>query len=177
MKFRKRPIIIEAFKWTGDQKMIDYPEWAIQAIQDGTIVIPSLYVSMRVHGRTVMEINTLEGKMIADNGDYIIRGINGEIYPCKPDIFEKTYDKLEVDSQFNRNERERLDKTRRSEYTETSLKREITRLTNRIKRLNGRLEYEIEKNLQHSLVTEKAIIFAKERLSILKKVTPKEQKL
>jgi len=42
-------------------------------------------------------IYTLEGTMTADYGDYIIQGVNGEIYPCKPDIFEQTYEKLEDD--------------------------------------------------------------------------------
>lgn len=42
-----------------------------------------------------LTINTLEGDMQANVGDYIIKGVNGEFYPCKPDIFEKTYDKVE----------------------------------------------------------------------------------
>lgn len=42
-----------------------------------------------------MKINTLEGVMTAVEGDWIIQGVNGEIYPCKPDIFEKTYEKVE----------------------------------------------------------------------------------
>lgn len=59
-KFRKRPVVVEAFQ-------IDYP----------------------------MVIHTLEGDMRADPGDWIITGVNGEQYPCKPDIFEKTYEPAE----------------------------------------------------------------------------------
>ena len=116
MKYKKRPIIIEAFKWTGDRHQTEDPEWAIQAIKDGTIVIPNLEWSMRVYQRPVMEINTLEGVMIANQGDYIIKGVNGELYPCKPDIFEKTYVRVYENSPFNRNEMERLEKVRQSEY-------------------------------------------------------------
>lgn len=46
-------------------------------------------------------IETLEGKMKANKGDYIIKGIKGELYPCKADIFYKTYDKVENDTQYN----------------------------------------------------------------------------
>ncbi len=44
-------------------------------------------------GNGTITINTLEGKMTASEGDWIIKGVNGEFYPCKPDIFEKTYEK------------------------------------------------------------------------------------
>jgi len=45
-------------------------------------------------GKPQLEIKTLEGTMCADIGDYIIKGVNGEFYPCKPDIFEKIYEKV-----------------------------------------------------------------------------------
>jgi hypothetical protein len=47
------------------------------------------------NGKPVLKIQTLEGDMIASIGDYIIKGIKGEFYPCKPDIFEQTYEKVE----------------------------------------------------------------------------------
>lgn len=94
MKFRKKPIVIEAFKWTGDQHQTEDPEWIIEALKDGTVVIPNSSWSIGRYGKPVMEINTLEGVMIADQGDYIIQGIKGEIYPCKPDIFEATYERI-----------------------------------------------------------------------------------
>lgn len=84
MKYRKKPIEIEAFQWTGDQHQKEDPIWILAAIDDGTVWIkyPHLF------------IETLEGIMKADAKDWIIKGISGEIYPCKPDIFEATYDKV-----------------------------------------------------------------------------------
>jgi len=84
MKFRKKPVIIEAIQWTGDNLEIirrfmkpDYPSW-------GSVGRPDSLV-----------IHTLEGSHYADIGDWIIKGIKGEFYPCKPDIFEQTYDPVE----------------------------------------------------------------------------------
>ena len=88
-KYRKIPVTIEAFLWTGDADQIEDPEWIIEAIRSGRVwfnhpqLIPCMY------------INTLEGVMRAEPGDYIIQGIAGEIYPCKPDIFAKTYELVE----------------------------------------------------------------------------------
>lgn len=87
-KYRKKPVVIEAFLYDGD--MMNYkgqyyvPDWAVKAYQEGILFFrgPQLY------------IKTLEGEHHAEVGDYIIRGINGELYPCKPDIFEKTYEKV-----------------------------------------------------------------------------------
>lgn len=96
MKYRKKPVVIEAFQYDGDlifQDGIPYvPEWAMEAYNDGTMYFAALSV-----GEPPCElfIQTLEGSMHASVGDYIIKGVSGEIYPCKPDIFEKTYDKVE----------------------------------------------------------------------------------
>ena len=95
MKFRKKPVVIEAFKWTCDQHHTEEPGWIIEALKDGTVVIPNLSWSIETYGGFVMEINTLEGVMIANQGDYIIQGINGEIYPIKEEIFEMTYERGE----------------------------------------------------------------------------------
>lgn len=79
MKFRKKPIVIEAFQLYQNPK----PEW----------FTTSEYVEyIEHHGCSSAKIETLEGVMIAHYDDYIIKGVNGEIYPCKPDIFEKTYE-------------------------------------------------------------------------------------
>ena len=87
MKATKKPVTIECFKYDGDLKNSDgkfyAPEWAQKAYEDGTIFFKD-------HGE--MYIKTLEGDHHASVGDYIIKGVNGELYPCKPDIFEKTYD-------------------------------------------------------------------------------------
>lgn len=84
-KFRKKPVVIEAVQWNGQnefeiQNFIKNGNWTWQA--NGTR-IPDLYV------------HTLEGKMFASIGDWIIKGVHNEFYPCKPDIFEKTYEKVE----------------------------------------------------------------------------------
>ena len=86
-QYRKKPVVIEAFKWTGDMFQNDDPEWIVEAIQEGKV-----YFSNIGANAVTMQIDTLEGVMSANRGDYIIHGIKGEIYPCKPDIFEATYE-------------------------------------------------------------------------------------
>lgn len=88
-KFRKKPVVIEAFKfdrpWSQD---LTVPAWAVKAAAEGIIDFDS-----EQYGAIL--IKTLEGTMRATASDWIIRGVNGEIYPCKPDIFEKTYESVE----------------------------------------------------------------------------------
>lgn len=93
-KYRKKPVIIEAFQLTYEQAMGFYPVplWFIEA-KDCEMV--EIYVTEKLHGSQYCIINTLEGKMRADKDDYIIQGVNGELYPCKPEIFEKTYELVE----------------------------------------------------------------------------------
>ena len=86
MKFRKKPVEIEAVKWEGG-KISEVTPWISEALNKNPYEEGAI---MRV-GDKVM-IFTLEGEMTAKDGDYIIRGVEGEIYPCKPDIFNKTYD-------------------------------------------------------------------------------------
>jgi hypothetical protein len=86
-KYRKKPVVIEAFKWTGDQNQTEDPIWIVEAIKNGTVKFNQL--------SELMEIETLEGTHTAQFGDYIIQGVKGELYPCKPDIFEMTYEKVE----------------------------------------------------------------------------------
>lgn len=75
-KYRKKPIIIEAIQWNGK----NLPE--IDNFVGG---------SLKIEGSCLV-IHTLEGDMEASINDYIIKGVNGEFYPCKPDIFDKTYE-------------------------------------------------------------------------------------
>lgn len=89
MKYRKLPVIIEAFKLTNKHGT-EQPQWILDAIRHKEVTLA--YNNGYFEG---MDIKTLEGTMRANDGDYIIKGINGEIYPCKPDIFEKTYEKVE----------------------------------------------------------------------------------
>ena len=83
MIFRKKPVVIEAVLWNGIQ-VSEVTEWIRDALHNDTI--------MRFGDKVV--IKTLEGDMIANPGDYIIKGIKGELYPCKPDIFEQTYEPI-----------------------------------------------------------------------------------
>jgi hypothetical protein len=76
MKFRKKPIVIEAEQWDGS---------AVEAVRLGLESLP-------VYDRAVWVIHTLEGPLTATPGDYIIVGVRGERYPCKPDIFAATYE-------------------------------------------------------------------------------------
>lgn len=88
--YRKKPVEIEAFIMGVD----DRPDWFQDKVSANGIITFSLEPSDSPFDfvPTYCEINTLEGTMRGDYGDYIIQGVNGEVYPCKPDIFEKTYD-------------------------------------------------------------------------------------
>ena len=98
MKYRKRPVVIEAFQYDGD--MINssgkpyVPEWAISAVNNNTMYYDGSELFIHTlegdHHVTELFIHTLEGDHHVTVGDYVIQGINGELYPCKPDIFEKT---------------------------------------------------------------------------------------
>lgn len=89
MRYRKKPVVIEAFQLTAErrQSMDEWPEWLKAAAEKECEETGSVY---SVAGSVV--INTLEGNLIAAVDDWIIQGVNGELYPCKPDIFEKTYE-------------------------------------------------------------------------------------
>lgn len=98
-KYRNKPVVIDAFRWTGGKDQEEDPVWIIDAIQSGVVRIVK-YGSIIGHAKSgfkpdslKMEIKTLEGVMTANPGDYIIQGVQGEIYPCKPDIFEASYEK------------------------------------------------------------------------------------
>lgn len=91
MKYRKKPVVVEAFQLTNYVDTVA-PDWFTEAVNKEDVFIDRSIVDgvARIYGCTV---TTLEGRMQAKLGDYIIRGVNGELYPCKPDIFEKTYEK------------------------------------------------------------------------------------
>ena len=87
-KFRKKPVVIEAMQFTGS-----FPSCDAICAWSG-INFP---VDLTINGLGVREmfIETLEGKMRVDQKDWVIRGVQGEFYPCKPDIFEATYEAVE----------------------------------------------------------------------------------
>jgi hypothetical protein len=84
MRFRKKPVVIEAVQWDGSAEAISQiEEWIGDGCQaDFTKSEPTCIIP------------TLEGDMTASLGDWIIKGIKGEVYPCKPDIFTQTYDSV-----------------------------------------------------------------------------------
>jgi hypothetical protein len=88
MRYRKKPVVIEALQFetnneTNEANMNSVVGWIVnnggKASHDGTDIY----------------IETLEGRMRASVGDYIIKGVCSEFYPCKPDIFEATYEKVD----------------------------------------------------------------------------------
>jgi hypothetical protein len=84
--FRKKPIVIQAMQWTGTEDNIAaFFDWFEALDKSGPKVLESMPPQL--------EIRTLEGAMRASVGDWIICGVKGEIYPCKPDIFDATYEK------------------------------------------------------------------------------------
>lgn len=82
MKYRKKPVVIEAFQLGVD----DMPGWFVDAEKMNKVFLHG--------GRTRADIKTLEGLHRANYGDFIIRGVEGEIYHCKPDIFRLTYEEV-----------------------------------------------------------------------------------
>ena len=92
MKYRKKPVVIEAVQWNGlnlEEIKEFVGESLIYEISDAAWKVgkgaPAVY----------MEIKTLKGNHICSIGDYIIKGVQGEFYPCKPDIFMQTYERVE----------------------------------------------------------------------------------
>lgn len=90
MKYRKKPVVIDAVKFSGDRDWQESPEWLIAATKKGPNELGALHVFP-----PTARIMTLEGPMTASAGDYIVRGVKGEIYACKPDIFEQTNEPAE----------------------------------------------------------------------------------
>jgi|DEB0MinimDraft_10_1074344.scaffolds.fasta_scaffold09810_4 hypothetical protein len=80
-KYKKKPVVIQAIQYTGDsdnlEKLKEFVTCGFKKNKDNTLTVP-----------------TLEGEHIASIGDYIIKGVEGEFYPCKPRIFKKTYEEV-----------------------------------------------------------------------------------
>lgn len=98
MKFRKLPVEIEAFQMTREARAdnSDWPEWLHDAWQLERGTEGSLYPTEEGTGGGTLSIGTLEGEQVSW-GDWIIQGVAGELYPCKPDIFGATYERVEED--------------------------------------------------------------------------------
>ena len=87
-KFRKKPVVIEAMRWNVEAMIDDATDATTHAFFD--------WIGADAHMVECQDerllITTLEGNIYAEPGDWIIRGVKGELYPCKPDIFEATYE-------------------------------------------------------------------------------------
>ena len=86
MRYRKKPVEIEAMRW-----VVGMSDSYIQSVFDW---LENGNCNYEPAGNGGLSIITLEGTMRADDGDWIIKGVQGEFYPCKPDIFEATYDEV-----------------------------------------------------------------------------------
>jgi len=91
-KYRKKPVVIEAVQWTGDADVVQEMTGMTELIASGKL----LFNFIIDDARGQVEIETPEGTMIASPGDWIIRGIKGEFYPCKPDVFGATYEPTDI---------------------------------------------------------------------------------
>jgi hypothetical protein len=110
-RFRKKPVVIEALRWDGtDETSLAIRTWVERTHRAGAVVdtdhiqhlwdydlgayrTPSGKVIFAPYQQRCLIIVTLEGEMVAPEGHWIIRGVQGEFYPCDPDIFDKTYDR------------------------------------------------------------------------------------
>lgn len=94
MKYRKKPVVIEAFRITEETRRDnrDWPNWLNEAWNQERSSVGSVCPYRFGDGDGPLGVMTLEGFMKCDIGDWIIRGVKGELYPCKPDIFEATYE-------------------------------------------------------------------------------------
>lgn len=99
-KFRKKPVVIEAvqLRWDTWSEMCEHAD--VGRLSDnkpeGCYVDPLTGLQTEdTNGEIGILIPTLEGLMLGRQGDWIIKGVFDELYPCKPDIFEKTYEKIE----------------------------------------------------------------------------------
>ena len=98
-KFRKRPVVIEAFQMTKERRWdnSEWPGWLHEAWQKANDDAGAFYCDSS--DLKYIYIHTLEGHHRVTYGDWIIQGISGELYPCKPYIFDATYEPVEADDE------------------------------------------------------------------------------
>lgn len=88
-RYRKKPVEIDAFQFKGPSAPLNYQ----LTLDDWLVDMGGLEAGLKYVSDTI-EIPTLEGTMVASPGDWIIKGVKGEFYPCKPDVFDITYEKV-----------------------------------------------------------------------------------
>jgi hypothetical protein len=86
-KYRKKPVVIEAIQYLGEENISKLHDWFEESSSSRELIYNP--------DDNEYYIKTLEGNMKVNKGDYIIKGVKGEYYPCKPDIFKQTYEKVE----------------------------------------------------------------------------------
>lgn len=89
-KYRKKPVEIEAFQFYVD----NMPDWFMDKVSDNTVTLCNCDYKRYSIDEAYCLIETLEGTHKCNGGDYVIKGVKGELYPCKSDIFEMTYEKV-----------------------------------------------------------------------------------
>ncbi len=98
--FRKKPVVVSAFQMTKERRMdnSEWPEWLHRAWQKGITEPGSVFCSsdgsLGTETHTPLFVQALGGTVKVEWGDWIIQGVKGELYPCKPDIFEATYEEV-----------------------------------------------------------------------------------
>jgi hypothetical protein len=92
MKFRKKPVVIEAVQYT---RRFDWPEWFHEAVSNTTVTTHNTGKFQDWTAPCYAEIKTLEGVMRVSENDWIIKGVKGELYPCKDEIFKMTYEPVD----------------------------------------------------------------------------------
>lgn len=102
-RWRKKPVEVDAWQWDGtEDEAFAIQKWVNDqggsAIYMGERPTPSRAGGIAFMAPPSLVIKTLEGDMNVGKGDFVIRGVQDEFYPCKPDIFEATYDAVTVDS-------------------------------------------------------------------------------
>ena len=97
--YRKKPVVIEAWQFSGSPGFLSddasAPEWLTERERVYGNARPGQIRLIGDASNLEIEIHTLEGVMRAQRGDWIIKGVKGEVYPCKPDIFAATYEPVE----------------------------------------------------------------------------------
>lgn len=104
MKYRKKPVVIDALQWNGKSNLKEVVEFlGVRLNGFEKVSIPNQSPEQEDLVTKII-IHTLEGDHDASIGDYIIKGIKGEYYPCKPDIFEATYEAVTEQTMYRQQE-------------------------------------------------------------------------
>lgn len=99
-KYKKKPIVVEAIRWTGSN-LEEIRNFVGNDLIENYIKHFDIERTLIKQTLTGIAINTLEGTMRVDYGDYIIKDVNNELYPCKPDVFEQTYEEVIEDGNLD----------------------------------------------------------------------------